>query len=101
MRDKENKLYVVIRFNGAGTLDYYQSLSEEYNTHRKWQAKDLLLNACEMRQENNLLVFLIRCSELHEKSYGITDGKITMMYSIDDLKPITIDVYTRYRDIQW
>lgn len=98
---ENNKLFVVIRFNGKSTFEFYNALFDTDSKLERWQARDLLMNSCEVRQENNLLVFLVKCSEVHEHSYGIKQGNITTVFSMDDLKPLAIDIYTKYRDIQW
>ena len=100
MTDKKNRLFVVIRFVGNAVIDFHKALSDANNeTH--YEARDLLINASEMRQTENLLVFVVKCSEMHAYSYGITSGDFTMMYQLDKLIPARVDVYAKHKDIEW
>lgn len=101
MKDKDNRLYMVIRFTGGQMIEFYQALYDSTDKTKHYEARSILENSCEMRQTNNLLVFVIQCSELHSDSYAITRGDVVTVDSFEHLRYCRIDVYSRRKYIEW
>lgn len=101
MRDKENRLYVVIRFTGNAVIEFYKALYDTTDKTMHFEVRQILENASEIRQTGNLLVFMLQCSELHNCSYAITKEDTMTVYSFENVPYCTIDVYSKRKYIEW